>query len=99
MLFLNDDVWNGKRLLSSKWISKAITPSKPNVNYGYMWWLNTKGNRHWKRLSENIFYAAGFGGNFIVVDVDLKNNLVVVTRWLQPLKIREFMLKMNATLH
>ena len=97
LLFLNDGVWNGKRLLSSEWISKAITPSKPNVNYGYMWWLNTKGNRHWKGLSETIFYAAGFGGNFIVIDRE--NNLVVVTRWLQPSKIKEFMLKINAALH
>ncbi|AMC11489.1 serine hydrolase [Lutibacter profundi] len=97
LLFLNDGVWNGKRLLSSKWISKAITPSKPTINYGYMWWLNTKGNRHWKGLSENIFYAAGFGGNFIVVDRE--NSLVIVTRWLQPSKIREFMLKINAALH
>jgi len=97
LLFLNDGVWNGKRLLSSEWISKAITPSKPNINYGYMWWLNTKGNRHWEGLSENIFYAAGFGGNFIVIDRE--NNLVVVTRWLQPSKIKEFMLKINTALH
>lgn len=96
LLFLNNGVWNGKRLLSSEWISKAITPSHPNVNYGYLWWLNKNGDQHWKGLSEKIYYAAGFGGNFIVIDTE--NDLVVVTRWLEPSKIEEFMQKINASL-
>ncbi|MDO9037214.1 MAG: serine hydrolase [Lutibacter sp.] len=96
LLFLNDGVWNGKRLMSSEWISKAITPSQPNVNYGYLWWLNKKGDQHWEGLSEKIYYAAGFGGNFIVIDNE--NDLVVVTRWLEPSKIEEFMQKVNASL-
>jgi CubicO group peptidase (beta-lactamase class C family) len=97
LLFLNDGVWNGERLLSSEWIKKAITPSKPNANYGYMWWLNTKGSRHWEGLSESIYYAAGFGGNFIVIDKE--HDLVVVTRWLEPSKIGDFMKKVNKALN
>ena len=89
LLFLNKGVWKGERLLSEAWIEKALTPSTPNANYGYMWWLNQKGSRHWDGLAENLFYAAGFGGNFIVVDPN--NGLVVVTRWLEPNKIGEFM--------
>jgi CubicO group peptidase (beta-lactamase class C family) len=96
LLFLNDGKWKENQLLSKEWIEKAITPSKPNINYGYMWWLNKKGKRHWEGLSENIYYAAGFGGNFIVIDKD--NDLVVVTRWLEPNKIGEFMRKVNASL-
>jgi len=94
LLFLNDGVWKTNRLISSEWIKKAITPSKPNVNYGYMWWLNKKGKRHWEGISENIFYAAGFGGNFIIIDKE--HDLVIVTRWLEPSKISEFMKKLNA---
>jgi len=93
LLFLNDGVWNGKRLLSKDWIEKAISSSKPNQNYGYLWWLNKKGNRHWEGLSEDIFYAAGFGGNFIIIDKE--NDLLVVTRWLEPSKIEEFMQKLK----
>ncbi len=96
LLFLNDGKWKDEQIISESWIQKAITPSKPNVNYGYMWWLNKKGNRHWKGLSENIYYAAGFGGNFIVIDKE--NDLVVVTRWLEPNKIGEFMTKVNVAL-
>ena len=68
LLFLNNGKWVDQQIISEEWIKKAIEPSTPNVNYGYMWWLNKKGNRHWKGLSEDIYYAAGFGGNFIVID-------------------------------
>jgi CubicO group peptidase (beta-lactamase class C family) len=96
LLFLNDGKWNNDVLISKEWISKAITPSKPNANYGYMWWLNKNGTRHWEGLPENIFYAAGFGGNFIIIDKE--NDLVVVTRWLEPSKIKEFMQKLYEAL-
>lgn len=96
LLFLNDGKWKNERILSENWIQKAITPSKPNPNYGYMWWLNKKGGRHWEGLSENIYYAAGFGGNFIVVDKE--HDLVVVTRWLEPKTVGEFMTKIAAAL-
>ncbi len=92
LLFQNNGVWNGNRLISEAWIEKAITPSAPNVNYGYMWWLNQKGgSRHWEGVPEHLFYAAGFGGNFIVVDQ--KEDIVIVTRWLEPKKIGEFVKK------
>ncbi|SHJ61000.1 CubicO group peptidase, beta-lactamase class C family [Maribacter aquivivus] len=94
MLFLNNGKWKNDQLISENWIQKATTPSIPNANYGYMWWLNKKGDRHWEGLSENIYYAAGFGGNFIVIDKE--NDVVVVTRWLEPSKIGEFMSKVNA---
>jgi CubicO group peptidase (beta-lactamase class C family) len=87
-LFLNNGKWENEQLISEDWIKKATTPSIPNVNYGYMWWLNQKGDRHWEGVPEHVFYAAGFGGNFIVVDQ--KNGLVIVTRWLEPSKIGEF---------
>nr|WP_132705708.1 serine hydrolase [Winogradskyella wandonensis] len=89
LLFLNNGKWKNEQIISEDWIKRAITPSKPNVNYGYMWWLNKKGPRHWENVSEDIYYAAGFGGNFIIIDK--KTNVVVVTRWLEPSKVGEFM--------
>ena len=87
LLFLNNGNWNGEQLIRPAWIDAATTPSVPNVNYGYMWWLNRKGERHWEGVSENVFYAAGFGGNFIVVDQE--KGLVIVTRWLEPKQMGE----------
>ncbi len=82
---MNQGVWKGERLLSEAWIRQATAPSVPNPNYGYMWWLNRKGEEHWEGLPEHLFYAAGFGGNFIVIDTE--KNWVLVTRWLEPSKI------------
>ncbi|MGC1514198.1 MAG: serine hydrolase [Maribacter sp.] len=96
LLFLNEGKWKEQQLISKDWIHKATTSSIPNPNYGYMWWLNRKGDRHWEGLSENIYYAAGFGGNFIVIDNE--NDLVVVTRWLEPNQIGALMTKVNAAL-
>ncbi|MEM8909407.1 MAG: serine hydrolase, partial [Bacteroidota bacterium] len=59
-----------------------------NTNYGFMWWLNQQGGRHWEGLAESIYYAAGFGGNFIVIDRE--HDLVIVTRWLEPAQISTF---------
>lgn len=89
LLFMNNGVWKEENVISKAWIKNAVSPSVPNVNYGYMWWLNRKGKRHWEGLSEGLFYAAGFGGNFVVVDQE--NNLVIVTRWLEPQKIGDFL--------
>jgi len=88
LLFLNNGKWKDQQLVSERWIKKATTPSVPNVNYGYMWWLNQKGPRHWEGVPEHVFYAAGFGGNFIVVDQ--KSGLLIVTRWLEPSQIGAF---------
>lgn len=93
LLFLKDGKWKNDQLMDTEWMRAALAPSKPNPNYGFMWWLNKKGDRHWEGLSEDIYYAAGFGGNFIVIDK--ANDLVVVTRWLEPNKIGEFMRKLT----
>ncbi|SCY08084.1 CubicO group peptidase, beta-lactamase class C family [Nonlabens sp. Hel1_33_55] len=93
LLFLNNGQWNGEQLISKEWIEMATTPSTPEPNYGFMWWLNADGRRQWDGVDQDVFYAAGFGGNFIVID--RKNDLVVVTRWLEPNKIGEFMKLLN----
>jgi CubicO group peptidase (beta-lactamase class C family) len=89
LLFERDGKWNDKTIISKDWMEEALKSSSANKSYGYMWWLN-KGPRKWEQVDdEGLFYAAGFGGNFIVVDQE--NDLVVVTRWLQPSKIGELM--------
>lgn len=89
LLFMNNGKWHNKELISESLIKEAMQSSKTNPNYGFMWWLNSEGDRHMNQLDKDIFYAAGFGGNFIVVDQ--KNNMVIVTRWLEPSKIEDFL--------
>ena len=89
LLFLRDGIWNGKQLISKRWVEMVQQSSEANASYGYMWWLN-KGDRKWDgNLSEDIYYAAGFGGNYIVVDKE--HDLVLVTRWLEPSKLGDMM--------
>jgi len=89
LLFMNNGNWEDEQLISQNLITEAMKPSEPNPNYGYMWWLNANGDRNIPEIDRDIFYAAGFGGNFIVIDQ--KRNLVIVTRWLEPSKFEDFM--------
>ena len=90
LLFLRGGVWEDKSIISPKWIDLMTKPSENNNSYGYMWWLN-KGDRKWPDLSENIFYGAGFGGNYVVVVPD--QQLVIVARWIDSSKLGEFIKK------
>jgi CubicO group peptidase (beta-lactamase class C family) len=86
LLFLNEGNWNGQQLISTDWVQMVQQPSEANKSYGYMWWLN-RGERKWEDLPEHLYYAAGFGGNFIIIDRE--NGMVIVTRWLNPPQIGE----------
>jgi CubicO group peptidase (beta-lactamase class C family) len=87
LLFLRKGKWKNQQLLSEKWVNAAHQSSTSNKDYGYMWWLNA--SKKWKDVSSEIYFAAGFGGNYIVIDN--ANNLVVVTRWMDDSKMGEFM--------
>ena len=71
--------WNGRQLVSASWIKQATTQGGPaNSNdYGYLWWLNTKGGN--KGVPTSSYTAQGNGSNTIFVDPE--HDLVVVWRW------------------
>jgi CubicO group peptidase (beta-lactamase class C family) len=83
LLFARKGKWHDKQLLSGQWVASVAQPSAANKAYGFLWWTNEDG--HLGKISKNVYAAEGFGGNFIVVDSD--NDLVIVTRWLEPNKI------------
>lgn len=85
LLFARKGKWKSQQLISTAWIKEAKKPSIPNKEYGYMWWLNT--NNRWKDVSTSIYFANGFGGNYIVIDE--ANDIVVVTRWMDDSKMGE----------
>ena len=87
LLFLRKGKWKNEQLLSEKWVNEAHLPSRAKSDYGYMWWINSK--ERWKDVSDDIYFGAGFGGNYIVIDQ--ANDLVVVTRWMDDNKMGEFM--------
>ncbi|MEO6346898.1 MAG: serine hydrolase [Aquaticitalea sp.] len=87
LLFLRKGKWKDQQLLSEKWVNTVHQSSSSNKDYGYMWWINA--SQGWKEVSSEIYYAAGFGGNYIVIDN--ANELVVVIRWMDDSKMGEFM--------
>lgn len=85
LLFLRKGKWKNKQLISEQWVNSVGQSSAANRSYGLMWWTNQENQLG--NVSKNIYYANGFGGNFIVVDNE--HDLVIVARWLEPNKIGE----------
>ena len=75
-LYLNGGVWRGERIVSEAWIAgstrKHVSHSATN-GYGYQWWLETY---RVDSTSIDSYYAAGWGGQRIVVFPSL--DMVVV---------------------
>jgi CubicO group peptidase (beta-lactamase class C family) len=86
LLFLRNGKWKNEQLISEKWVNAAHQSSNANKDYGYMWWINS--SKKWKDVSPDIYFAAGFGGNYIVIDQE--NDLVMVTRWMDDSKMGDF---------
>ncbi|MFH1004710.1 MAG: serine hydrolase [Bacteroidota bacterium] len=73
-LFLDSGRWNGKQIVSEKYVLESIQPAptlekddnSKNNRYGYSWWLmpNYKGH--------NIFYARGIMEQYIIIIPDEK---------------------------
>ena len=95
LLFARKGKWNDRQLIPESWTEAVQTPAPAYESYGYMWWLN-RGPRTWDGVPDHVFYAAGFGGNYIVVDQP--NDLVIVTRWLEPSKAGEMVKKVYESL-
>lgn len=83
LLYLNDGVWNGERILPENWVTFSSTPTSGahRGEYGAHWWTNAgeKNNpaaRSYPSVPTDSFQAEGFEGQYIFVIPSKK--LVVV---------------------
>ena len=76
-LWLRTGRWGSKQVLPPAYIKQALTASPHGSDYGFLWWLNTKGGA--KTLPTNSFQAQGAGSNTIFISPD--HDLVIVWRW------------------
>lgn len=81
-LCLNKGEYDGKQIISSKWIEEMITPTSialekfGNMKYGYLWWIVDS--------KKGIYAASGDGGN--VIYIDCEHHLVIaVTAYFKPM--------------
>jgi CubicO group peptidase (beta-lactamase class C family) len=64
-LMLNGGTWNGKRIVSAKWVHASYSPhySLRGVHYGYLWWVT---DYPYKGRIIRAFYAGGNGGQLLL---------------------------------
>jgi hypothetical protein len=77
VLFLHDGEWNGKRVVSSAWIKRSVTPridAGEGFKYGYYWWLLPYGH------GQMAWIARGFGGQRLMLFPD-ERLIVTSTAW------------------
>ncbi len=74
LLYLNDGVWRGERILPEGWTTYARTPTPtaPESQYGAHWWLPSDTERAQAKargvpLPDDAFNASGFEGQKTVV--------------------------------
>ena len=101
LLYLNDGVFNGERILPEGWVQKTVTSSSANKqkNYGYQFWLNGLGEndpskKEFPEMPADMFYADGYGGQRIYIIPSLQ--LVVVRLGLNKFDEHGFLQKIMA---
>jgi len=77
-LWLRGGAWNGRQVLPAGYLKAALTPSEHGPDYGYLWWLNSRG-KNYPDLPANAYGAQGAGSNTVTISPD--HELVVVWRW------------------
>ncbi|MBC7873405.1 MAG: serine hydrolase [Ferruginibacter sp.] len=91
LLTLHKGNWNGKQLISKKWIDQSLTPTPDNPEYGYMnFFLNTD-KKYFPAAPATAFVHVGNGTNIIYVDTE--HDLVVVVRWIENGAVKEMVKK------
>ena len=82
-LYLRRGQWSGRAILSPEYVADSVKVHNSGdfygrkVRYGYMWWsANIPGH--------DAFYAAGYGGQYLIVVPDLDLVALCTSDWKQP---------------
>ena len=74
LLYLQDGVWQGERILPEGWVkySTTPTPQAPRGEYGALFWLNSgspkdPGDRRWPSAPRDAFAALGFQEQKVII--------------------------------
>jgi len=74
VLYYDDGIWNGERILPKGWVKQTVTPPSANKlkNYGYQFWLNgyasdTSSRHIFPDVPADMFYCDGYAYQFIFI--------------------------------
>jgi len=62
LLYLNDGVWNGERILPHGWVAYSTT-SRLETRYGAQFWLG----KYFDSIPDDLFYALGYQGQVVAM--------------------------------
>ena len=67
LLYLQDGMWQGKRILPEGWAQFVSTPAPAweGGRYGGLFWLNRDGR--WRHLPRSAYYMSGAGGQHAII--------------------------------
>ena len=60
-LYLREGKWNGQQIIPKEWVRESVmtkVDAGGGKGYGYLWWTG---------LAEGVYYAHGYGGQYILV--------------------------------
>jgi CubicO group peptidase (beta-lactamase class C family) len=84
-LYLNDGIWDGRRILPEGWVKATVTPhvadvapnnDRVNAAYGYQWWLSPYDNQS----KDYVYACSGYGGQYLLVAKKF-NLIAVINGW------------------
>jgi CubicO group peptidase (beta-lactamase class C family) len=78
-LYLDGGQWEGKRIVSERWVKDSTTPHAridESTDYGYLWWLKSfkAGEKRYP-----AYFMSGNGGNKVVVIPSLDMTVVITS--------------------
>lgn len=78
-LYLDGGQWQGKRIVSERWVKDSTTPHAridESTDYGYLWWLKSfkAGDK-----SYPAYFMSGNGGNKVVALPSLDMTVVITS--------------------
>ncbi|MCK0157650.1 beta-lactamase family protein [Cellulophaga sp. F20128] len=83
-LLLNNGKWNDNQIVSKSWVTTSTSPQikdvkpdwRPNMGYGYQWWIPEYSNNGKTR----IYAGNGYGGQYLMMAPEY-NLIIVFNGW------------------
>ncbi|MFZ9252261.1 MAG: serine hydrolase domain-containing protein, partial [Hylemonella sp.] len=95
LMLMQGGQYQGKTLLSKKWVARMTQPCDVAPYYGYLVWLNQAGHL-FEAAPRSSWFAIGAGSSITWIDAELQ--LVCVLRWIDAAKTNDCIAQVMAAI-